>query len=86
MSKNENCPKQDPTTFSSIKEYLQTLSRTQRRMVDNVTQVATNVVLLNVCVCGGGAVDGPSNTSSSTRSELAGFTSSLPFIPSLGRY
>ncbi|KAI2503242.1 hypothetical protein MHU86_11179 [Fragilaria crotonensis] len=107
-----------PTSFPTIRDYLATLSRTQRRLVEDVTQVATDLQVwrafrsrerLYIASDGGlsgnegtfgwvistrkfplfqcgGPVDGPFDTNSSTRSELAGFASSLLFITGLARY
>ncbi|KAI2510061.1 hypothetical protein MHU86_4355 [Fragilaria crotonensis] len=101
-----------------LRDYLATLPRSQRRLVEDATQVATDLQVwrafrsrehLYIASDGGlsgnegtfgwiistrkfplfqcgGPVDGPFDTNSSTRSELAGFVSSLLFITGLARY
>lgn len=107
-----------PTDHHTLREYLHTLPRTQRRLVEDARQVATDVQVwrafrsreqlfvasdgglsghegtfgwiiatkkLTLFECGG-PVDGPFDTNSSTRCELAGLASSLLFLVSIARH
>jgi hypothetical protein len=106
-----------PTSFSTLKEYITTLPRTQRRLLADVEQSATDLQIWrafrskaklyvasdgglhddrgtfgwilstgkHVLFRGAGPIDGPFDSSSSTRSELGGCASSLLLIVVVSR-
>jgi hypothetical protein len=108
----------DPIKFSLLTGYIKSLPKTQRRMISDVKQTATDLQVwrafrsrerlaiasdggldgqhgtfgwvlatkkMTIFECGG-PVDGPYDTISSTRSELAGFASALLFITAIYRH
>jgi hypothetical protein len=109
---------QTPTTTLSLPVCIRQLPRSQRRLLDSLTQVATDKSIweafrsrkrINIASDGGlssnkvgtfgwtiatnketlytcsGPVDGPRDTSSSTRSELCGYASALLLLTNLAK-